>query len=218
MIISRFLPCAMILLLCACTGPAPGQPHPYEGYLHQKELELPSPDKFQHCQSYGCEQRSELSLTKREWARVTAPLRGVKNAAQERKAIAKSIGIMEQIVGKKTGTDRDKAGTFASMGDGQLDCVDESINTTMTLAMLEQKKHLKFHTVSRPQSRTPATTLGRGVLWPHQTAVIFDNKSGEAFAVDSWFRDNGEPADIIAMSEWMRGWSPEVETLTVAEQ
>jgi hypothetical protein len=208
--LSRFFIALICLALLGCAGPLPGQPHPYEDYLNKKGLDLPSPDKFQHCQSYGCATRSDVGLTKREWARVTAPFKNAKTPTQERAAVAHAVGVMEQIVGKKTGTDNDRPGTFEKTGPGQLDCVDESINTTLTLAMLDRKKILKFHTVSTPAHRTPGMTMGRGLFWPHQSATIFETKTNTAYAVDSWFRANGENADIVPLSEWASGWVPDI--------
>jgi hypothetical protein len=52
----------------------------------------------------------------------------------------------------------------------------------------------------------------RGLLliggWPHTTAVMRERESGEAFAVDSWFLDNGEPPYIVSLAEWREGWRP----------
>lgn len=209
MICSRLLLIAVTVALGACAAaPAPGEPHPYEDYLNHKELQLPNPDRFQHCSAYGCAIKQQVSLTKTEWTRIAAPFKGVRSAAAERKAISKAIGEMEKIVGAKTATQTDVAGTFDKTGRGQLDCVDESTNTTITLAMMEDKKLLKFHRVSAPLARTLATTLGNGILWPHQTAVIYQNDTGISYAVDSWFRDNGSPADIVVTSDWVYGWSP----------
>lgn len=204
------------LLLAGCAGPSPGQPHPYEDYLNQKDLRLPDTDKLQHCSSYGCAVRHDVSLTRKEWSKVAAIVKNKKTPLAERKALSSAIGEMEKIVGKKTGTDTDVAGTFDKTGRGQLDCVDESTNTTQYIAMMEKRKLLKFHTVSGPQSRTPFSTLGRGIVWPHQTAVIMDKKSGEFYAVDSWFRDNGAPADIVPFTEWKSGWSPDDATTKLA--
>jgi hypothetical protein len=117
--------------------------------------------------------------------------------------------MLEQKIGAKTNTANDVAGTFGTVGKYQLDCVDESTNTTIFLALLEKNKLLKFHKVSAPMARTPFTGLAGGRFWPHQTAVIFENASGQAYAVDSWFRDNGFPADIVNLNDWLYGWGPE---------
>lgn len=197
------------LFLCACAAPHSDEPHPFEHHLDRHELRLPDPDHFHHCSAYGCARRSDVSFSKREWARVSAPFKNIRSAEAERRALSTSIALFEQIVGEKTGTASDVAGTFSKIGDGQLDCIDESLNTTIYMAMLEKKKLLKYHRVSAPVSRTPLTALAGGSFWPHQTAVIFEKDTGTLWAVDSWFRDNGQPADIARLSEWIYGWSPD---------
>ena len=43
---------------------------------------------------------------------------------------------------------------------------------------------------------------------PHVTATVIDRQTGSTFAVDSWFRDSGEPADVVPLEEWLDGWNP----------
>lgn len=205
---NNFIFIIFAFFLSACAAPPPGQPHPYEGYLNQKGIELPRPEEFQHCRGYGCAIRDRVSLNKKEWKQVAQNFKKVKTAEQERAAISRSIGWFERNVGEKTGTSVDVAGTFSKVGKFQLDCVDESTNTTIYLSMLEQKKLLKFHKVSRPTSRGPLTGMAHGRFWPHFTAVIYDAETGQPYAVDSWFRDNGQPADIVTIREWIYGWGP----------
>lgn len=198
-----------VLLCAACTTLPPDQPHPYEDYLNNHDLKRPNPDDFEHCRGYGCAIRDRVSLDKQEWKTVSRYFHGVHSAAAERTAISRSIAAFEKIVGSKTGTEGDIAGTFAETGPFQLDCVDESTNTTIYLAMLQDKNLLKYHTLSAPITRTPATGMKNGKLWLHRGAVIFDTKSKTPYVVDSWFRDNGNPADIIAAGPWLDGWAPE---------
>ena len=70
---------------------------------------------------------------------------------------------------------------------------------------MQQKGLLKFHTVQSPTVRLPIIHAGR---WPHQTAVISQNKNGQFYAVDSWFQDNGSPAEIVRLETWKDGWKP----------
>ena len=130
----------------------------------------------------------------------------IENAAEERARIAKAIAFFEQRVGAITGTEADIAGTYSKLGDDQLDCVDESVNTTIYLSLLEQKNMLLYHKVGAPTARIPVVSLRLG---PHQTAVIIEKDSGEAYAVDSWFHDNGTPPEIVPMNDWFFGWHPE---------
>ncbi|MGZ9107435.1 MAG: hypothetical protein ACXW4B_01295 [Micavibrio sp.] len=198
-----------MIALSACAGSMPDQPHPYQDYLNQKNLGLPETDDFQHCRGYGCAFRDRVSLDKNEWRQVKGQFRNVKNADQERQAIGRTIGMLEQKIGVKTNTAGDIAGTFDNVGKYQLDCVDESTNTTIYLALLEKHKLLQFHKVSAPTTRTPFTGMASGRFWPHQTAVIFETASGQGYAVDSWYRDNGFPADIVKLDDWLYGWGPD---------
>lgn len=198
---------ALTLTACA-NAPAPGEPHPYQDYLDQKDLGVPEPDDFQHCRGYGCAIRDRVSLDKGDWKKIKALFRGVKSGEKERAAISKSIALFEQKMGQETNTSGDVAGTFGEVGKYQLDCIDESTNTTIFLSLLEKQSILKYNAVSSPMARSPFTGMANGKFWPHQTAVVVDKETGESFAVDSWFRDNGAPADIVALNEWIYGWAP----------
>ncbi|MGD8742597.1 MAG: hypothetical protein PVH46_04175 [Granulosicoccaceae bacterium] len=111
---------------------------------------------------------------------------------------------MEQIIGEKTGTDIDRAGTFEHLGEeGQLDCIDESTNTTFYLMMLVNDGLIRWHSV---EDRSSRGFFLRG--WPHTTAVIRDRHSDTQYAVDSWFLDNGKPPYIIPLEKWEDGWEP----------
>lgn len=192
-----------IVFLHGCTSGIPGTP---KDYLASRGLSA-QPEKFIHCQGYGCTKKTNISMNKKDWRAFEAIFSPApKTAAQERARIARAIGLFERKVGAITGTYVDKAGTFGITGPGQMDCVDESTNTTIYLSLLAQKKLLKFHKVYGPTSRVPLIHAGS---WPHQTAVIKEKKTGEFFAVDSWFRDNGTPADIAPLKTWKEGWKPE---------
>ncbi len=44
--------------------------------------------------------------------------------------------------------------------------------------------------------------------WPHTTAVIHESASGQRYAVDSCFYDNGFPATIVPFEVWKAGYIP----------
>ncbi|MCB1563671.1 MAG: hypothetical protein KDJ75_08870, partial [Alphaproteobacteria bacterium] len=116
------------------------------------------------------------------------------------------IGLFERVVGPRAGTDDDVFGTFGKVGPGQHDCIDESTNTTVYLSLLNQKGLIRFHSISAPDTRSPLFMRGR---WPHRTAVVFENGTGTAYAVDSWFHDNGFDAEVVPLQRWKEGWKPE---------
>jgi hypothetical protein len=127
------------------------------------------------------------------------------SAQQERDRIAIAIGVFEDIVGKKIGTSVDRAGTFNNSSfEGQQDCNDEAINTTTYMRLLKQGGLMPFHEIEDTRTRNFFFTG-----WPHTTAVISEIKTGQHFAVDSWFYDNGHPATIVPLDVWMKNYQPE---------
>ena len=82
---------------------------------------------------------------------------------------------------------------------GQLDCISESRNTTTYLRLLEAEGLLQWHTVEERQVRHPL------IFNVHWSAVIRERTSGERFAVDSWFLDNGKPPFIQPLEDWLSG-------------
>lgn len=194
----------LFFILAACSS-LPDKPP--RDYLNDKNIAAPKNGTFTFCSQYGCKRRTSLSLTQGDWADIDALFsRPTNNAKEEREKIAAAIGRFEQIIGSRTGTDRDKAGTFRNIGGGQLDCVDESTNTTTYLLLMDERGLLQHHTVAAPDTRFP---LVHGGSWPHQTAVIIEKKSAERYVVDSWFYDNGAPATVVPLKLWKTGWKPD---------
>jgi hypothetical protein len=126
---------------------------------------------------------------------------------EERRAIAYAIALIERKVGDRLGI-KDRAGMeFGGSGDPtQEDCVDEATNTTSFLLILQSHGLLKHHTVGTPFSKgdlLKATLQGDPVkYWPHWTAVIIENKTGQKYAVDSWIYANGENPAVVEVEKW----------------
>jgi hypothetical protein len=198
-----------VLLLCGCSN-ASGR---YQDYLRVYGLPLPTTSDFVHCYDYGCKTKVHVALpdsTQQHLKKNFTP--AARNGAEEREQISTAIKIFEDDVGAITGTKNDKYGTFRLYQDDnkkydsfQQDCTDESTNTTIYLSLLEQMGLLQFNRPIFPASRQPFIS---GAPWWHQTAVIEDVQTGEKYAVDSWFRDNGHPAFIVPLQEWKDGWRP----------
>jgi hypothetical protein len=168
----------------------------------------PSLSGFEICVGGGCAEVKQVALMDEDWhkiQRIFSQHGEVTSAAQERELIALAIGAMETIVGKKTDTDSDLAGTFGNSDYvGQLDCNDEAINSTTYMRLMRHHGLIKFHEVADMRTRN---FFFSG--WPHSTAVIREIASGAMFAVDSWFYDNGFPATIVPFSEWKAGYIAE---------
>ena len=78
-----------------------------------------------------------------------------------------------------------------------MDCIDESTNTFQYLSALEELELLQWHSIEPKKRR---------MVWfaTHWTAVISENTTSELFAVDSWYRDNGEPPYIQPLKDWQK--------------
>lgn len=198
----KILPLLSLSLLSAC---ASTQAPSYEFYLKKKGLGEQTPQSFQHCHGYGCKYIADVTFTDEDWKTVRAAFGKPKTVEAEREAIKNAIAVFEQKVGDQTGTHVDQWGTFRKTGHYQLDCVDESTNTTVYLELLAQQGLMQRHKVESPSARFPIIHSGR---WPHQTAVISEIETGAFYVVDSWFHDNGNPPEIVDLKQWKEGWKP----------
>ena len=165
-----------------------------------------SPEKFSVCHGYSCTYKTETGFTKAEWAKITAPFKKpAKTPEAERSKIGRAIAEMERIAGDKTGTSEDHGEAVGlKESDHQLDCIDETVNTTQYMTMLHKAGLFKFHEPTLPTHRGYIID-GR---WPHNTAVVRETKTGHLFAVDSFYRANGEEPYIVTRKAWLDGWRP----------
>jgi hypothetical protein len=171
--------------------------------------EKPRIEQFLFCNGGTCADVKTVSLTEDEWQQVADLFEEPpQNAEEERKIIAHAIGLMESMVGPKTGTDTDRAGTFGNSAyPGQLDCNDEATNSTTYMRLMAQHDLLRFHRIEDIKTRGRFLIFGR-----HSTAVIRDLEDQKMYAVDSWFYDNGQPAVALPLDVWLSGWKPEDST------
>ena len=154
---------------------------------------------FVQCYDFGCKTTREVHYNQAHWDQISALFAtGVVDSYTEKQAIRRAVATMERISGELTGTHLDKAGNYPGSDIfGQMDCIDESTNTFQYLLALEELKLLKWHRVDRKYRR---------IVWiiTHWTATIVEISSNERFAVDSWYRDNGELPYIQPLEDWKR--------------
>lgn len=197
----------MLLFAAGCSGLAYHATKDPDRLLAHHDMEPPLTfDKLTTCSRAGCSATSVIRLSRREWRQVvdlfTPPS---ENAAEERRTMARGVGLMERLVGPKNDTFADGARNTWEHGDRshQLDCVSESLNTTVFLELFQRQRLLRWHTVRYPAHR--------GILdltKPHNTAVVEQTDNGELYAVDSWFRANGEDAVVVPLVKWLDGYDP----------
>ena len=116
---------------------------------------MESPQKFQVCHGYGCEWIESVALSHEEWQAVRAPFsQSAATAKEERQQIAQAAARYESLLGSRIGSSRDLSGTFkGGGGPGQLDCVDETVNTTVLLSLLQREDLLRWHGLRGPAGR-----------------------------------------------------------------
>ncbi len=154
---------------------------------------------FIHCYDFGCKSTKEIHYEPGQWEALRRLLESEQASPdQEKQAIRRAIAMMEDYSGQIAGTSVDKAGNYPGYDIvKQMDCIDESNNTYQYLGALEELNLLKWHRVEPKQRR---------IVWfvTHWTAVISDITTGQKFAVDSWYRDNGEPPYIQPIEDWQK--------------
>ncbi len=154
------------------------------------------------CYDFTCGTRDTVILDRHALHsidRIFEPPAG--DAEEERERIRKAVARMEQVVGLLTPTFRDVGRNYTGEDDdlaglpGQLDCVDESINTTAYLKLMDSRGLFRFHAAGERAYR-------QALLTQHWAASIVEHQSGSTWIVDSWFGDNGELPYVVRGEDW----------------
>ena len=168
------------------------------------------------CFNYGCQGAAEVVYSAPQLAEVRALLDDAANAAHERELISVVIGRLLGWAGKLSPISADRGGNQADDGVyGRMDCIDHSTTTTRLLEMLQKIGGLRWHRVLEREVRT------RFLIFDHWTAVIEEEPAapfrGERpamrlrYAIDSWFYDNGKPAIVMPLNDWLNWEGPNVK-------
>lgn len=159
-------------------------------------------DAIPVCFDFGCKHSATVSLPINEWQEVTGWFHpAASTPEQEREQIRRAIGWMEVLIGRYTPTHRDLAFDLPRQADtshlfpGQQDCIDEAVNTTTYLRLLELNGFLKHHTVIEQAYR-------QALFDQHWAGQIREIQSGKRWVVDSWFQPNGYLPVIQASEKW----------------
>lgn len=196
---SALLCCAALALNACVSVTAPSR---------TEAILAPTPDRFTFCQANSCRIITTQTLDAVQLRTLSKHFtKPPADAAAERARLGDAIALLERWMGARTGTDRDLGGTFPGFGKpGQMDCIDESTNTTSYLTLIAAHGWLRYHRVT--SRRTRGFPL---FVWPHTTAVIVETGTERRYAVDSWFLDNGQAPFIVPLDIWQRGWKPNKE-------
>lgn len=154
------------------------------------------------CSGFGCTISDRYALTEAELQKLASIMQGVGSAADEREAIRTAIAWLENTSQKRLRLQRDveKAYQRDRGRRGQMDCVDESLNTTGYLSLMQKRGLLKHHRVRRHYAERGLLIDGR---YPHKSAVIIDN-SETSWTVDSWYEPGGGKPQVMPLSKWRK--------------
>ena len=161
-------------------------------------------DQVTICYNYSCRAKALVDYGEEALDSLRQLLAAARDAGDERAAISSAIGRMYRIAGEQTPVWRDKGGNYADGGEnGQMDCIDHSTSTSAFLRLLQARGWLRFHEVLEPLMRR------RLIFAVHWTARIRDRGTQRDYAVDSWYFDNGHPAAVFAVEDWLAGKVPD---------
>ena len=108
------------------------------------------------CYNYSCNRTAHVRPSAGDWTMVVDQFKPAAGSpVEERQMIQRAIAMLEQIAGEQTPTFRDRGrNPVVNEWPGQMDCIDESINTVRYLELLQAR------TNQPPESRTRSAPTG----------------------------------------------------------
>ncbi len=194
-----------ILLLAFAVEAGGADLYAVDTFVRSEIVTEPTSRNFSVCHGGTCAIVSQAGLTDAQWARISGIFATPgRDAREERNRLSEAVARFETLVGEMTDTadDRPENQTGKSWWS-QMDCIDESTNSTTYLRILAGAGLLRWHRVE--------ARVTRGFFlfgWPHTTAVVSETGNGAKWAVDSWFHENGRAPEIVPLDVWKTGWRP----------
>lgn len=170
------------------------------------------PDGISICHGFGCKYKESISISKAEWQQIQTFFREpAATPEQERDQIKKAAGWFEVVAGRYTPIYLDRGQNKrlkepAQLSDGrtvngdstlgQMDCIDESLNMTTYLTLMDQAGLFKYH-------RAVERARRRSAYDQHYAGQLEEIATGTRWIVDSWFYDYGTLPYIEEAAEWL---------------
>ena len=161
-----------------------------------------SPSRFIVCHGYGCLEQTTVGLRDHEWNTVRQIFKTKSTTAEsERHQIAQAIALIEQYTGAIIGTDQDlPKAPIIKKSDKELDCIDETVNTTKYLKFLADDGLLAFHKVGNPVYKG----FGVNGVYPHNSATVVEIQTGHVYVIDSYIYKNGSQPNVRNLDHWLK--------------
>lgn len=194
--ILRFVPIVAVMLPFHV-----GAAQPAQSWYGEQGYVAPSSTRIVACHGYGCSRRTALIVDSSLLSQASGLLKSRQASPEaERTAIREVVRSYTAYLSRQVGGKPDLPGSPPQMSGvhGQMDCIDETANTTSLLLVLQEQGLLVHHQVERPQTRGFFFD-GR---YPHTTAIIAEKKTGREWAVDPWRKAPGQRPDILPLAVW----------------
>ncbi|CAN0579675.1 unnamed protein product, partial [Ectocarpus sp. 12 AP-2014] len=141
---------ALALTGCVSSGTSP------LGWYATQDARTPNGLSLGICHAFGCQRQTTVQLAESDVAVLAGIMEAGRESPQaERAAVRRAVMWMEERVGPVVGSHNDIGGLdMQNAGTpGQMDCLDETTNTTTTLILLAENGLLAHHTPSYPVAR-----------------------------------------------------------------
>jgi hypothetical protein len=161
------------------------------------------------CYNWSCASRQHLTFTASDMEEVARQMALCSGSGLHDRLQRVRIGIwqMESLAQKyqpllnndQAINDRDQA------YQGRMDCIDNASNTTSFLHVLRDLELIPGWSIAPQKVRR---MFSMDVHW---TAVLIDTRDAEPWAVDSWYRANGNLPFVMPLAAWKREripWEP----------
>jgi len=163
------------------------------------------------CYNYGCLTESRIAYSESQLAAIGGLLAGAQDAERERSVLALAVGLLYAWAGQVSPIAADRGGDYADDAVyGRMDCIDHATSTTRLLQMIEARGWLRFHRVLDSQRRAPFIVNQHFSAVVEQTVPPPETEGAGRYAIDSWFYDNGMPAVVLPLDDWLKGAGPDV--------
>ena len=188
------------------------------------------------CYNYSCLASAPVVYSEADLERLRLWMLSARDAPNERRILAAVMGKLYTWAGQQSPISADQGGDLADDGvEGRMDCIDHATSTTRLLHALERRGWLRFHRVLDQVRRTSFLGVlqhfsaaieekpGRLEDWqlslqlkrnagakPHQNTEDTEDAAHKRFVVDTWFHENGAPAVVMPLQEWLDGGGPDV--------
>ncbi|POZ62293.1 hypothetical protein [Chromobacterium alticapitis] len=160
-------------------------------------------DALNICYHYRCSRQTSFEVTDEAQAWLATRLARADSPQSERAAVADAVQTLYFLAAQDSPIWQDRGGnSHDGPAEGRMDCVDHSSNVTTFLRYLDRQGWLKYHHAAPSEWRAPH------ILDLHYTGVLHDVAAKQDWAVDTWFKDFGEPPVVVPLSVWMTGYEP----------